>query len=98
MSQTLLPTQDKKGRVAAFELMFTNDAIRHLLLKGETNKINSHIQTGAKEGMVLLDDYLFNLWTSQVVSYHEMMRRSQDPLTLERKVREYSAANKKGAR
>jgi twitching motility protein PilT len=94
ISQTLIPRADKKGRIAAFELMFTNDAIRHLLLKGETNKINSHIQTGAKEGMILLDDYLFNLWASQHIDYHEMMRRSQDPQTLERKAREYSAAHK----
>ncbi len=95
ISQTLLPTLDKKSRVAAFEIMFNNDAIRHLLLKGETNKIDSHIQTGAKEGMVLLDDYLFNLWASQRVSYQDMMRQCQDPLTIERKVREYSAAKKR---
>jgi twitching motility protein PilT len=90
ISQTLLPTADGKGRVAAFELMFANDAIRALMRKGETFKINSHIQTAGKEGMILLDDFLFNLWTTQRITYNEMMRRSQEPDMLEKKVREYT--------
>ena len=40
--------------------------------------------------MILLDEFLFNLWTSQKITYNEMMRRSQDPELLERKVREYT--------
>ncbi len=94
VSQTLLPTLDKKGRVAAFEIMISNDAIRHLLMKGETNKIVSHIQTGSRDGMILLDDYLFNLWTGQRIDYQNMMRICQDPQTLERKVQEYTASQK----
>ena len=90
ISQTLIPTLDNKGRVAAFELMFANDPIRALMRKGETFKINSHIQTAGKEGMILLDDFLFNLWTTQRISYNEMMRRSQEPEMLEKKVREYT--------
>ena len=94
ISQTLVPTADGKGRVAAFELMFANDPIKALMRKGETYKINSCIQTAGKEGMILLDDYLFNLWTSQKITYNEMMRRSQEPEMLEQKVRNYTEAMK----
>jgi len=94
ISQTLMPTQDGKGRVAAFELMFCNDAIRSLMRKGETFKINSHIQTGAKEGNILLDDFLFNLWSTQKIAYNEMMRHCQEPDILEKKVRDYTEAMK----
>jgi twitching motility protein PilT len=94
ISQTLLPTTDNKGRVAAFELMFANDAIKALMRKGETFKMNSHIQTSGKEGMILLDDFLFNLWVAQKISYNEMMRKSADPEQLEKKVREYGEAVK----
>jgi len=90
VSQTLVPSADGKGRVAAFELMFANDPIKALMRKGETFKINSHIQTAGKEGMILLDDFLFNLWTSQKITYNDMMRRSQEPEMLEKKVREYT--------
>ncbi|MCZ7644995.1 MAG: type IV pilus twitching motility protein PilT [Planctomycetota bacterium] len=98
VSQTLLPTADGKGRVAAFELMFTNDAMESLIRKGETYKINSHIQTGAKEGNVLLDDFLFNLWTRQSITYNEMMRKCQEPVGLESKVREYTESMKRRQR
>jgi twitching motility protein PilT len=90
ISQALLPTADGKGRVAAFEIMFVNDPIKALMRKGETFKINSHIQTGANEGMILLDDFLFNLWSNQRITYNEMMRRCQDPPSLEKKVRDYT--------
>ena len=95
ISQTLVPTADGKGRVAAFELMFANDPIKALMRKGETFKINSHIQTAGKEGMILLDEFLFNLWTSGKITYNEMMRRSQEPAMLENKVREYTEAQKR---
>lgn len=100
ISQALMPRLDPtdpegkrvKGRIAAFELMFCNDAIRALIRKAETFKIDSHIQTGGREGMILLDDFLFNLWVAGKISYAEMMRRSQNPLQLENKVREYQAS------
>jgi twitching motility protein PilT len=98
ISQALVPTMDGKGRIAAFELMFANDAIRALMRKGETFKINSHIQTAGKEGMILLDDFLFNLWTTQKITYNEMMRRSQEPDMLEKKVREYTEMMKRQKR
>ena len=90
ISQVLIPSADGKGRVAAFELMFANDPIKALIRKGETFKINSHIQTAGKDGMILLDDFLFNLWTTQKIAYNDMMRCSQEPEMLEKKVREYT--------
>jgi len=94
ISQVLLPTADGKGRVAGFELMFANDAIKALMRKGETYKMNSHIQTAGREGMILLDDFLFNLWTVQKITYAVMMRASQEPELLERKVRDYTESLK----
>ena len=95
ISQLLLPTADGKGRVAAFEIMMANDPIRALCRKGETYKINSHIQTAGKEGMILLDDYLFNLWNAQKITYNDMMRVCQDPDQLEKKVREFTEKMKR---
>ena len=95
ISQVLLPTADGKGRIAAFELMFSSDPIKALMRKGETYKMNSHIQTSGKEGMILLDDFLFNLWTAQRITYNTMMRASQEPDILEKKVREYTEAMKR---
>ena len=96
ISQALLPLADGSGRVGAFELMFSNDAVRALIRKAETFKLGSHIQTGGKEGMILLDDFLFNLWVGRKVTYQEIMKRSQYPEQLEAKVRDYTEAMRRG--
>ena len=91
ISQVLIPTADKKGRVASFEFMFMTDAIRNLIRKNESFQIDSVIQTSGRLGMMLLDDSLFMLWSTGRISYEEMMKRSQQPEILKQKVREYQA-------
>lgn len=86
ISQTLVPTKDSK-RLAAFEIMVNNHAIRAMIRKNETFKINSAIQTGADQGMVLLDDSLFNLYRTGRVAYDELICRANDPDELEQKIR-----------
>jgi twitching motility protein PilT len=61
ITQTLLPKKDDKGRVAAFEIMLGTDAILNLIRENKCHQINSSIQTGSRQGMVLLDSYLANL-------------------------------------
>ena len=61
VTQTLLPRAGAPGRVAAFEIMLGTDAISTLIREGKGHQINSVIQTGARQGMILLDDYLANL-------------------------------------
>lgn len=61
LSQRLLPTADGKGRVAAFEVMFVNNAISNLIREGKTANITQMIQTGAAAGMMTLEKSLFEL-------------------------------------
>ena len=51
ISQVLLKRIDKKGRVAAFEIMINTPSIAALIRDGKTFRITSDIQTGAKFGM-----------------------------------------------
>ena len=55
------------GRVAAYEMMVVTPAIANLIRENKTFRINSSIQTGAKYGMLLLDDCLFKLWKDSKV-------------------------------
>lgn len=41
ISQMLLPKADESGRVAAREIMFNNDSIRNLIIRGETQQLYS---------------------------------------------------------
>ncbi|MDP6929463.1 MAG: PilT/PilU family type 4a pilus ATPase [Planctomycetota bacterium] len=78
ISQVLLPTADGVGRVAAFEIMLTNPAIENHIRKCETFKIPSVIQTSRREGMMLLDDCLLDLYREGRVSKDEALDHSFD--------------------
>lgn len=94
ISQQLLATADGKGRVAAFEIMLMKDSIASLIRRAETFKIDSDIQTGRAEGMVLLDDYLYTLHMSGKITYADMMKASSRPDQLEKKIKAFTAAQK----
>ncbi len=56
VAQNLFKRIDKKGRVAALEIMIANPAVRNLIREGKTFQIPSMLQTGKKYGMQTLDD------------------------------------------
>jgi twitching motility protein PilT len=86
LSQTLLPRKPE-GVVAAYELMIVTSAIANLIRENKTYRIDSSIQTGAKEGMFLLDDNLFKLWREGVVEKEEALLRSSKPAELADRMR-----------
>jgi len=90
ISQALCAKLDGTGRVAAFEIMFCTPAVANLIREAKTFRIPSFIQTGANQGMILLDDFLFNLWAQKQISFNEMLQHCQDPEAVQTKVREYT--------
>ena len=92
ISQALLPRADGPGVVAAFEIMNVTSAIEHLIREAQTHKITSAIQTGAQQGMILLDDFLYNLFLNKKITYQTMMTSAQNPADLEQKVKDFSYA------
>jgi twitching motility protein PilT len=92
ISQILLPKLDENGevhgRVAAFEIMTSTDAIRSRIRDGKTNMIKSDLQTGAKYGMQTLDAHLTALYKEGLISYEELITKSQDPDSVVQKLKE----------
>jgi twitching motility protein PilT len=78
LSQALLP-KIGGGRIAAYELLVCTSAISNLIRENKTFRITSAIQTGAKQGMMLLDDSLFQLWKEQKVSKADVLGKAQLP-------------------
>ena len=78
ISQVLLPRCDKKGRVAAFEIMVATPSIQSLIRDNKTFRITSDIQTGAKYGMNTLDSHLLALFKEGKITREEMMLKVQD--------------------
>ena len=88
ISQLLLKRVDKPGRVAAFEIMISTPSVRSHIRDNKTFQINSDIQTGAKYGMVSLDNHLLELYQRGMIAYDDLVTKSQDPDTLVAKLRE----------
>ena len=88
ISQVLLPRCDKKGRVAAFEIMVATPSIQALIRDNKTFRITSDIQTGAKYGMNTLDTHLLRLYQEGKVSYSEMMMKAQDVEGMQQKLQQ----------
>lgn len=79
ISQQLLPTADGNGRVAAFEIMYANPAIRNLIREAKAHQIPSIIQTSKKQGMVTMDDCLYDLYMEHKITQEEAINFAQDP-------------------
>lgn len=92
ISQLLMSRVDKPGRVAAFEILISTPSIRALIRDNKTFRLTSDIQTGAKWGMVTLDDSLAKLFQSGMISYEDMISKAQDQEELLRRLE----SNKKG--
>ena len=62
--QQLLRTRDRKGRVAAQEVMLVNFGIAGLIREAKSAMIPSFIHMGAEEGMQSMDSHLIELCMS----------------------------------
>jgi len=87
IAQQLLRKKDGSGRVAAFEIMVANSAIKHLIKDGNTHQIASSIQTGRQDGMQTLEQSLKSLCQSGIISVEEATRRANDPKSFEMTLR-----------
>lgn len=66
--QSLLRTKDNKGRVAAIEVMFVNNAVANMVRKGTTHQINSVIETSTKEGMQTMKKAVTDLFQAGLIT------------------------------
>jgi twitching motility protein PilT len=81
-SQQLLRRADKKGRVAAFEILLGTPAVRNMIREGKTHQVNNAIMTSKKEGMKLLDQSLKELIHHGLVTGEEAARYADEPETI----------------
>jgi len=79
IAQTLLPTADGKGRVAALEILIGVPALRNLIREGKTTQIASVMQVGSQHGMQTLDQAIMELLASGKISKEEAQARTNNP-------------------
>jgi twitching motility protein PilT len=76
VTQTLLPTLDGTGRVAACEILLPDDAVRNLIRQAKVEQIYSVMQTGSNKGMQTLEQSLADLVSRGIVSQDVALARS----------------------
>ena len=86
ISQQLIPTYDGKGRVAAFEVMHTNHAVRNLIREGKSHQLVSVMQTNRKMGMITMDEAITQLFYEGKISREMAIQVAQDPDAMQNKV------------
>lgn len=78
ISQRLLPAIGG-GRVAGYEIMIANEAIRNLVREGKSRQMRNMIATGAAEGMQTIEMDLARLVAAGLISLETAMESSAYP-------------------
>lgn len=86
ISQQLLPNADGDGRVAAFEVLHTNNAVRNLIREGKSHQLTSVMQTNRKLGMITMDDSIQQLYFQGRISKEVAVQFAVDPDSMEMKL------------
>jgi twitching motility protein PilT len=86
VAQQLLPMQRSNGRVAAFEIMLANAAIKNLIREGKAFQIPSTMQTCKKDGMITMDDAIYDLYMKNLVSAETAINFAHDNHAMSQKV------------
>jgi len=79
IAQELLPAVDRSRRVLAYELLIANSAVRNLIRENNLHQLENCIQTGARDGMVLMDNCLYELYCRCQISYDTALSRARNP-------------------
>jgi twitching motility protein PilT len=79
ISQDLLPSADRSRRVLAYELLIASSAVRNLIRENQLHHLENILQTSRKEGMVLMDNCLYDLYCKCQISYDTAVSRARHP-------------------
>ncbi len=84
VSQQLLPTKGKPGRVAAFEVLINTSAVANLIRQGKLDQLETAMQAGGSVGMQTMDSALMELVDRALVDGHEAYQQANYKAKFER--------------
>jgi len=89
VSQKLLTRADRKGRVAATEILLNTSATANIIREGRIDQLENVLQSGTLQGMQTLDTSLRRLVDSKQISGNEAYIHARNKATFDR-YRDYS--------
>lgn len=96
ISQRLIPHLSGSGRVAAFEIMLGTPLIADLIFKGRVHQIKEVMAKSIAQGMCTFDQYLFDLYEHDQISYEEALRNADSKNELRLRIKLESAKVSRG--
>lgn len=91
LTQRLLKKADGKGRIVALEILRNTPHIRQLIREGRLDEIAEAMSRSTiKEGVITMDNYIFDLYEEGEVDYEECLQYVDSPTNFRLKVRSYS--------
>ena len=84
VSQQLLPTKGKPGRVAALEVLINTSAVANLVRQGKLDQLETAMQSGGAVGMQTMDAALMDLVNGGVVDGQEAYKQATYKAKFER--------------
>lgn len=85
IAQDLLPSVDRSTRVLAYELLIANSAVRNIIRENNQHMLETLIQTGGKDGMMLMDSCIYDLYCRAIISYDTALSRARNPERMTKK-------------
>ena len=79
IAQDLLPAADRTRRILAYELLVASNAVRNLIRENQLHQMENLIQTGRKDGMMLMDNCLYDLYCKCLITYDTAVSRARHP-------------------
>jgi twitching motility protein PilT len=84
VSQQLLPTKGKPGRIAALEVLINTSAVANLIRQGKLDQLETAMQSGGNVGMQTMDSALMNLVEHAHIAGKEAYLQANDKSKFER--------------
>ena len=83
VSQQLLPTKGKPGRIAALEILINTPAVANLIRQGKLDQLETAMQSGGNVGMQTMDSALMTLVEGALVSGREAYQQANNKAQFE---------------
>ena len=78
ISQQLLPTKHKPGRIVALEILVNTSAVANLIRQGKLDQLETAMQSGGAVGMQTMDSALMDLVERRFVSGKEAYQQAHN--------------------
>ena len=60
-------------------MLIANNAVRSIIRENQLHMLDNVLQTGGREGMVMMDNCLYDLYCRCLITYDTAMSRAREP-------------------